>query len=95
MNTAPTTRARVSAIRGVNVDGVVRTLLTRELITESGVEEGSGGGLLSTTDLFVEKLGLGSLAELPPIAPLLPDVDPDMDERLESGLAALTDLEMD
>lgn len=91
----PVTRARVSAIRGVNVDGVVRTLLMRELIEESGHEEGTGGGLLSTTDLFVEKLGLNSLADLPPIAPLLPDVDPEMDERLESGLAALADLEMD
>ncbi len=75
--------------------GVVRTLLSRELIEESGHEEGSGGGLLSTTDLFVEKLGLRSLADLPPIAPLLPDVDPEMDERLESGLAAIADMEMD
>ncbi|WP_134325235.1 SMC-Scp complex subunit ScpB [Cumulibacter soli] len=91
----PVTRARVSAIRGVNVDGVVRTLLTRELIEESGHEEGSGGGLLSTTDLFLEKLGLKSLRDLPPIAPLLPDVDPEMDERLESGLAAIADMEMD
>ncbi|MFV0534518.1 MAG: SMC-Scp complex subunit ScpB [Cumulibacter sp.] len=91
----PVTRARVSAIRGVNVDGVVRTLLTRELIEESGHEEGSGGGLLSTTDLFLEKLGLTSLRDLPPIAPLLPDVDPEMDERLESGLAAIADMEMD
>ena len=91
----PVTRARVSAIRGVNVDGVVRTLLMRELIEEAGHEEGSGGGLLSTTDLFVEKLGLKSLADLPPIAPLLPDVDPEMDERLESGLADLADMEMD
>lgn len=91
----PVTRARVSAIRGVNVDGVVRTLLARELIEESGHEEGSGGGLLSTTDLFVEKLGLRSLDELPPIAPLLPEVDPQMDESLESGLAALADMEMD
>jgi segregation and condensation protein B len=91
----PVTRARVSAIRGVTVDGVVRTLLTRELIEESGQEEGSGGGLLSTTDLFLEKLGLKSITDLPPIAPLLPDVDPEMDERLESGLAAIADMEMD
>lgn len=91
----PVTRSRVSAIRGVNVDGVVRTLLARELVEESGHEEGSGGGLLSTTDLFLEKLGLNALADLPPIAPLLPDVDPEMDERLESGLAAIADMEMD
>ncbi|PRZ40928.1 segregation and condensation protein B [Antricoccus suffuscus] len=89
----PVTRSRVSAIRGVNVDGVVRTLLTRELIEESGTDEQTGGGQLSTTDLFLEKLGLRSLEDLPPIAPHLPDVAPEMDERLESGLAQLASLD--
>ncbi len=89
----PVTRSRVSAIRGVNVDGVVRTLLTRELIEESGTDEQTGGGQLSTTDLFLEKLGLRSLEDLPPIAPHLPDVAPEMDERLESGLAELASLD--
>jgi segregation and condensation protein B len=71
----PVTRARVAAIRGVNVDGVVRTLLSRGLITEVGSDPDTGGGLFATTDLFLEKLGLQSLEELPSLAPLLPDLD--------------------
>jgi segregation and condensation protein B len=71
----PVTRSRVSAIRGVNVDGVVRTLLTRGLIVEVGTDPETGGGLFRTTDLFLEKMGLQSLDELPSLAPLLPDID--------------------
>jgi segregation and condensation protein B len=71
----PVTRSRISAIRGVNVDGVVRTLLARGLIVEVGTEPETGGGLFRTTDLFLEKMGLTSLDELPSLAPLLPDVD--------------------
>jgi len=71
----PVTRARVSAIRGVNVDGVVRTLLTRGLIVEVGSDPDTGGGLFRTTDLFLEKMGLQSLDELPSLAPLLPELD--------------------
>ena len=71
----PVTRARVSAIRGVNVDGVVRTLLTRGLIVEVGTEPDTGGGLYRTTELFLERLGLQSLDELPSLAPLLPELD--------------------
>ena len=71
----PVTRSRVSAIRGVNVDGVVRTLLARGLIVEVGTDPETGGGLFRTTDLFLEKMGLRSLDELPSLAPLLPDVD--------------------
>jgi segregation and condensation protein B len=71
----PVTRSRVSAIRGVNVDGVVRTLLTRGLIVEVGTEPESGAGLFGTTDLFLEKMGLQSLDDLPSLAPLLPDLD--------------------
>lgn len=70
----PVTRARVSAIRGVNCDGVMRTLATRGLIAECGQDSG-GGFLYQTTPLFLEKLGLRSLDELPAIAPLLPDTD--------------------
>jgi segregation and condensation protein B len=70
----PVTRARVSSIRGVNCDGVLRTLVTRGLVTECGQDTG-GGYLYSTTPLFLEKLGLRSLEELPAIAPLLPDAD--------------------
>ena len=71
----PVTRARVSAIRGVNVDGVVRTLLTRELITEVGSDPDTGGGLYRTTDTFLEKMGITSVDELPSLAPLLPELD--------------------
>lgn len=71
----PVTRARVSAVRGVNCDGVMRTLLTRGLVEESGVDQQTQGILYRTSELFLERLGLSSLAELPPLAPLLPDVD--------------------
>jgi segregation and condensation protein B len=71
----PVTRSRISAIRGVNVDGVVRTLLARGLIVEVGSDPETGGGLFRTTDLFLEKMGLNTLDELPSLAPLLPDVE--------------------
>ncbi|VBA57884.1 Segregation and condensation protein B [Mycobacterium attenuatum] len=71
----PVTRARVSAVRGVNVDAVMRTLLARGLITEVGTDEDTGAVTFATTDLFLERLGLTSLSELPDLAPLLPDVD--------------------
>jgi len=71
----PVTRARVSAVRGVNCDGVLRTLLTRGLIQEAGTEPATQGTLFATTELFLERLGLTSLADLPPLAPLLPDID--------------------
>jgi segregation and condensation protein B len=77
----PVTRARISAIRGVNVDGVVRTLLARELITEVGVDAETGGGLYRTTATFLEKMGITSVEELPSLAPLLPELDTlDFDE---------------
>ncbi|SFO61573.1 segregation and condensation protein B [Geodermatophilus obscurus] len=69
----PVTRARVAAIRGVGVDGVMRTLLSRGLVAEVGTDPDSGGGLYGTTPLFLERLGLTGLHELPPLAPLLPD----------------------
>jgi segregation and condensation protein B len=71
----PVTRSRVSAIRGVNVDSVVRTLTTRGLVVEVGSDPDTGGGLYQTTDLFLEKMGLQSLDELPSLAPLLPELD--------------------
>ncbi|MBK1788042.1 SMC-Scp complex subunit ScpB [Prauserella sp. ASG 168] len=71
----PVTRSRVAAVRGVNVDGVIRTLVTRGLIEESGTDPETGGTLYVTTELFLERLGLSSLNDLPPIAPLLPEVD--------------------
>ncbi|HEX6755869.1 MAG TPA: SMC-Scp complex subunit ScpB [Mycobacteriales bacterium] len=69
----PVTRSRISAIRGVSVDAVMRTLLTRGLVEECGADPDTGGGLFRTTRLFLEKLGLRSLDELPSLAPLLPD----------------------
>ncbi|MEU5671022.1 SMC-Scp complex subunit ScpB [Micromonospora sp. NPDC047753] len=69
----PVTRSRISAIRGVNCDGVIRTLVTRGLIEECGTETDSGAFLYRTTTLFLEKLGLNTVDELPPLAPFLPD----------------------
>lgn len=69
----PVTRARVSAVRGVGVDAVMRTLTTRGLIEECGTDAETSGGLYRTTPLFLEKLGLTSIEDLPPLAPLLPD----------------------
>jgi len=71
----PVTRARISAVRGVNVDGVVRTLLARGLVAEAGQDTGTAGTLYRTTTLLLEKLGLQSLEELPDLAPLLPELD--------------------
>lgn len=71
----PVSRARVSAIRGVNVDSVVRTLLQRGLVVELEVDSGTGAVLYGTTTLFLERLGLGSVDELPRIAPHLPGLE--------------------
>lgn len=71
----PVTRSRVAAVRGVNVDGVMRTLLARGLVEEAGQDPETQGALYRTTELFLERLGLPTLEDLPPIAPLLPDVD--------------------
>jgi segregation and condensation protein B len=77
----PVTRARVSAIRGVGVDAVVRTLTSRGLIREAGSDPDTGGGLYVTTPLFLERLGLTGLDELPELAPLLPDTLSMLDEH--------------
>jgi len=79
----PVSRARVGAVRGVNVDGVVRTLMSRGLVEEVGQGE-AGAILYGTTPYFLQRLGIGSLDELPPLAPYLPDVDV-LDEIAESG----------
>jgi segregation and condensation protein B len=70
----PISRARISAIRGVNVDGVIRTLLARGLITEAGHDAESGAVVFATTSYFLERMGLRSLDELPELAPHLPEV---------------------
>lgn len=79
----PVTRARVSAVRGVNCDAVMRTLVARGLIIEAGADPDSAATAFATTELFLERLGLSSLTDLPDIAPLLPDVDV-IDELSES-----------
>lgn len=84
----PVSRARVSAIRGVNVDGVMRTLLTRGLVEEAGQDESSGATLFRTTSYFLERIGVTSIEELPELAPYLPDLA-DLDD-LEESLAATT-----
>lgn len=72
----PVTRAQVAAVRGVNVDGVMRTLTLRGLVRELPANEESGAAhRYETTDLFLEQLGIDSLDRLPDLAPLLPDVD--------------------
>lgn len=71
----PCTRSQVSAVRGVNVDGVMRTLTLRGLIREVGVEEHSGARRYITTELFLELLGIETLDRLPDLAPLLPEID--------------------
>ncbi|MGW4771983.1 SMC-Scp complex subunit ScpB [Nocardia sp. NPDC004278] len=82
----PVTRTRVSAVRGVNVDGVMRTLLARGLIAEAGVDPETNGTQYRTTELFLERIGLASLTDLPPLAPLLPGVDliDEINESLET-----------
>lgn len=82
----PVSRARVSAVRGVNVDGVVRTLMSRGLIEEVEEVGESGAVLYRTTPFFLQRMGLSSLDELPPLAPFLPDVDV-IDELIEEGHA--------
>jgi segregation and condensation protein B len=69
----PVTRARISAIRGVNCDGVIKTLIGRGLVEECGTESESGAYLYRTTSLFLEKLGIDTVEQLPPLAPFLPD----------------------
>jgi segregation and condensation protein B len=69
----PVTRSRVAAIRGVNSDGVIKTLLNRGLVEECGTEPESGAHLYRTTKLFLEKVGLNTVEELPSLGPFLPD----------------------
>ena len=80
----PITRGRVSGIRGVNVDGVMRTLAARELVEEVGRDPETGARLFGTTVHFLERMGMTNLDELPPLAPHLPDAS-----VLEAELAAL------
>ena len=71
----PVSRGQISAVRGVNVDGVVRTLLARGLLAEVGQDPLSGAVLFGTTGEFLDRMGWSSLEELPPLAPHLPGVE--------------------
>jgi segregation and condensation protein B len=78
----PVSRARVSAVRGVNCDGVMRTLVLRGLVEEAGSDPETGAILFQTTSYFLERLGLARLSDLPDLAPFLPD---HLDEELDLG----------
>jgi segregation and condensation protein B len=82
----PVSRSRVSAIRGVNVDGVMRTLLTRGLVEEAGTDVETGAHLYRTSTYFLERIGVTSLDELPELAPFVPDMDEfDLDEEFAAA----------
>lgn len=81
----PVSRAQVSAVRGVNADAVMRSLQQRGLIEEIGRDPGPGLAILyGTTPLFLERLGLDSVADLPPLAGFVPEAS--VVEALERGL---------
>jgi segregation and condensation protein B len=82
----PVSRARVGAVRGVNVDAVMRTLSSRGLVEDAGNDPESGAVLYRTTSYFLQRIGLSSLEELPALAPYLPEVDA-LDE-LSNGTAS-------
>jgi segregation and condensation protein B len=81
----PVSRARVSAIRGVNVDGVMRTLVTRGLVEEAGADTESQATLYRTTSYFLERMGMQSLDDLPELAPYLPEMDDIEDELAQAA----------
>ncbi|WP_310963361.1 SMC-Scp complex subunit ScpB [Nocardioides terrisoli] len=84
----PVSRARISAIRGVNVDGVVRTLVNRGLVEDAGTDQETGAHLYRTTSYFLERIGVTSLDELPELAPFMPEMDDlDLDEALTGAVA--------
>ena len=83
----PLSRAQVSAIRGVNAEGAMRTLEQRGLIYEAGRDPGPGTArLFATTAAFLERLGLDSLRDLPPLVDFVPG--PEVIEALETSLMA-------
>jgi segregation and condensation protein B len=88
----PVSRGRVSAIRGVNVDGVMRTLLARGLVEEAGHDQQTTATLYRTTSYFLERIGVTSLDELPELAPFLPDMS-DLDEEPAAALRSAAGVE--
>lgn len=85
----PVSRARVSAIRGVNVDGVMRTLISRGLVEEAGQDGETGANLFRTSTYFLERIGVTSLQDLPELAPYLPDLDDLEDELAEMAASEM------
>ena len=83
----PVSRARVSAVRGVNCDGVMRTLVLRGLLEEAGTESETGATLFRTTGYFLERLGLAQLSDLPDLTQFLPE---GLDEELDRAHDAAT-----
>ncbi len=79
----PVSRARVSAVRGVNVDGVMRTLISRGLVEEAGQDQETQATLFRTTAYFLERIGVTSIDDLPDLAPYLPDLEDLEDELIE------------
>jgi len=77
----PVSRARVSAVRGVNCDGVIRTLVLRGLVEDSGTDPETGAILYRTTSYFLERLGMANLEELPDLAPFLPENIEDIEDN--------------
>ena len=82
----PISRARVSAIRGVNVEAVMKTLVTRGLVEECGIEHETGAILYRTTHYFLERIGINRVEDLPALAPFLPNID-----GLDEVIASLTE----
>jgi segregation and condensation protein B len=77
----PVSRTRVSAVRGVNCDSVMRTLVLRGLVEETGTDSETGAILYRTTAYFLERLGLASLEDLPDLAPFLPEDIEDLENE--------------
>jgi segregation and condensation protein B len=86
----PVSRARVSAIRGVNVDGVMRTLLNRGLVEEAGQDRETGANLYRTSGYFLERIGISSIDDLPELAPYLPDMA-DLEDELAEMVAPVAE----
>jgi len=78
----PVSRARVAAVRGVNSDGVMRTLVLRGLVEEAGADPDTGAILFQTTGYFLERLGLARLSDLPDLVPFLPE---HLEDELDPG----------
>lgn len=89
----PLSRAQIAAIRGVNVDGVLKTLQQRGYVTELGHDPGPGQAtLFGTTPLFLEKIGIAHVEDLPPLGDFVPDAE--LVELLEQGLRPMNAIDL-